>query len=63
MFSQIVAASLLILADRWRDVFLLPGKITLWVVVAIALISGVHYFVLFLGRIISISGPVPPPEP
>jgi CDP-diacylglycerol--glycerol-3-phosphate 3-phosphatidyltransferase len=63
MFSQIVAASLLILADRWRDVFLLPGKITLWVVVAIALISGVHYFVLFLGRIVSISGPMPPPEP
>ena len=63
MFSQIVAASFLILADRWRDVFLLPGKITLWVVVAIALISGVHYFALFLRRIVSISGPVPPPEP
>jgi CDP-diacylglycerol--glycerol-3-phosphate 3-phosphatidyltransferase len=63
MFSQIVAASLLILADRWRDVFLLPGRIALWAVVAIAIISGVYYFVLFLGRIISISGPVPPPEP
>jgi CDP-diacylglycerol---glycerol-3-phosphate 3-phosphatidyltransferase len=63
MFSQIVAASLLILADRWPGLFLLPGRIALWAVVAIALISGVHYFVLFLGRIISISGSVPPPEP
>jgi hypothetical protein len=35
----------------------------LWVVVAIALISGVHYFALFLRRIISIAGPVPPEEP
>jgi CDP-diacylglycerol---glycerol-3-phosphate 3-phosphatidyltransferase len=63
MFSQIVAASLLILADRWQDVFLLPGKISLWVVVAIALISGIHYFAIFLGRVVSISGPLPPPEP
>lgn len=63
MFSQIVAASVLILADRWREVFLLPGKITLWIVVAIALISGVHYFALFLGRIISISGSMPPEDP
>jgi CDP-diacylglycerol--glycerol-3-phosphate 3-phosphatidyltransferase len=65
MFSQIVAASLLILAGRpaWRDIFLLPGRIALWVVVAIAIISGIHYFALFLGRITSISGPVPPPEP
>jgi CDP-diacylglycerol--glycerol-3-phosphate 3-phosphatidyltransferase len=65
MFSQIVAASLLILADRpaWRDVFLLPGKIALWAVVAIALVSGIHYFALFLTRIVSISGPLPPPEP
>jgi CDP-diacylglycerol--glycerol-3-phosphate 3-phosphatidyltransferase len=65
MFSQIVAASLLILADRpgWRDAFLLPGRIALWVVVAIALVSGVHYFALFLGRLVEISAPVPPPEP
>ena len=63
MFSQIVAASLLILADRWGDVFLLPGRIALWAVVAIALISGIQYFVLFLRRIIAISGPMPPPEP
>ncbi|HEY6064871.1 MAG TPA: CDP-diacylglycerol--glycerol-3-phosphate 3-phosphatidyltransferase [Thermoanaerobaculia bacterium] len=63
MFSQIVTASLLILADRWPQLFLLPGRIGLWAVVAIAILSGVHYFVLFLGKIISISGPVPPPEP
>jgi CDP-diacylglycerol--glycerol-3-phosphate 3-phosphatidyltransferase len=62
MFSQIVAASLLILATR-HEVFLLPGRIALWVVVAIALISGVDYFAKFLGRITSISGPLPPPEP
>ena len=53
MFTQIVAVSLLILATR-HDVFLLPGKIALWVVVAVALISGAQYFALFLGRIVSI---------
>jgi CDP-diacylglycerol--glycerol-3-phosphate 3-phosphatidyltransferase len=62
MFSQIVAASLLILATR-HEVFLLPGRIALWLVVAIALISGVHYFALFLVRIVSIAGPPPAPEP
>jgi CDP-diacylglycerol--glycerol-3-phosphate 3-phosphatidyltransferase len=62
MFSQIVAASLLILATR-HDVFLLPGRIALWFVVAIALISGVHYFAMFLVRIVSFSGPPPTPEP
>lgn len=62
MFTQVVAASLLILATR-HDVFLLPGKIALWVVVAIALISGTQYFALFLRRVTSIAGPLPPPEP
>jgi hypothetical protein len=62
MFSQILAVSLLILAIR-HDVFLLPGKIALWLTVAIALVSGIHYFALFLRRIVSIAGPLPPPEP
>ena len=62
MFTQVVAASLLILATR-HQVFLQPGKIALWVVVAIALISGTQYFALFLTRVTAISGPMPPPEP
>ncbi len=62
MFSQILAVSLLILAIR-HEVFLLPGKVALWLTVGIALISGIHYFALFLRRIVSIAGPLPPPEP
>ena len=61
MLSQILAASLLILAIR-HEVFLLPGKMALWLNVGIALLSGIHYFVLFLRRIVSIAGPLPPPE-
>ena len=61
MLSQILAASLLILAIR-HEVFLLPGKMALWLTVGIALLSGIHYFVLFLRRIVSIAGPLPPPE-
>jgi len=62
MFSQILSLSLLILAIR-HEMFLLPGKLALWVTVGIALISGIHYFALFLRRIVSIAGPLPPPEP
>jgi CDP-diacylglycerol--glycerol-3-phosphate 3-phosphatidyltransferase len=62
MFTQILAASLLILATRY-EVFLRPGKAALWLVVGIALISGIHYFAIFLGRVVSFSGPLPPPEP
>ena len=62
MFTQVVAASLLILATR-HEVFLLPGKIALWVVVAIALLSGSQYFALFLRRVTSLAGPLPPAEP
>lgn len=62
MFTQILAVSLLILAIR-HEGFVLPGKAALWLAVGIALVSGIHYFVLFLRRIVSISGPIPPPEP
>jgi CDP-diacylglycerol--glycerol-3-phosphate 3-phosphatidyltransferase len=62
MFTQILAVSLLILAIR-HEVFVLPGKVALWLAVGIALVSGIHYFALFLRRIVSISGPLPPPEP
>ena len=61
MFTQIVAVSLLILALR-HEAFELPGRIVLWLVVAVALISGTEYFVRFLRRIV-LSGPVPPTEP
>jgi CDP-diacylglycerol--glycerol-3-phosphate 3-phosphatidyltransferase len=60
MFTQIVAASLLILATR-HELFVLPGRIALWIAVIFALVSGIHYFVIFLTRVVSIAAP-PPPE-
>lgn len=62
MLTQVTAASILILAIR-HQAFVLPGKIALWVVVAVALVSGIHYFVRFLQRIVTIGLPPPPPEP
>ena len=62
MASQIAAVSLLILSER-DEVFVRPGKLVLWVVVVVAVISGARYFVLFLSRVASFTGPLPPPEP
>jgi CDP-diacylglycerol---glycerol-3-phosphate 3-phosphatidyltransferase len=61
MFTEILAASLLILAIR-HEVFLLPGKAALWLAVTMAIVSGVYYFALFLRRIVSIPGPLVPPQ-
>nr|MDQ5872529.1 CDP-diacylglycerol--glycerol-3-phosphate 3-phosphatidyltransferase [Acidobacteriota bacterium] len=61
MLTQVAAASFLILATRHPE-FVLPGKIALWVVVAVALVSGVQYFATFLRRIVEVAGPLPPPE-
>jgi CDP-diacylglycerol--glycerol-3-phosphate 3-phosphatidyltransferase len=61
MFTEIVAASLLILAIR-HEIFLLPGKAALWLAVTMAIVSGAHYFAMFLRRIMSISGPLVPPQ-
>jgi len=60
MLSQIVAASLLILSLR-HEMFVLPGKIVLWVVVVVALVSGTQYFARFLQRVTSFEG-IPPGE-
>jgi CDP-diacylglycerol---glycerol-3-phosphate 3-phosphatidyltransferase len=57
MATQIGAVSLLILALR-HDVFALPGRIALWLVVAVALVSGTEYFMRFLRRIM-----LTPPSP
>jgi CDP-diacylglycerol---glycerol-3-phosphate 3-phosphatidyltransferase len=57
MFTQIAAVSLLILALR-HDGFALPGRIALWLVVAVALVSGTEYFTRFLRRIV-LSPPAP----
>ncbi|MFN2386127.1 MAG: CDP-diacylglycerol--glycerol-3-phosphate 3-phosphatidyltransferase [Thermoanaerobaculia bacterium] len=62
MFSQVVAVSLLILALRYVEAFV-PAKAALWVVVAIAIVSGAEYFRRFLQQIVSIEGTVQPPEP
>ncbi|HEY1250330.1 MAG TPA: CDP-diacylglycerol--glycerol-3-phosphate 3-phosphatidyltransferase [Thermoanaerobaculia bacterium] len=50
MGTQIAAVSLLILALR-HDVFYVPGLVALWLVVVVALISGIEYFSRFLRRI------------
>ncbi len=52
MASQIAAISLLILSERF-DILALPGKVALWVVVAVALGSGAQYFAIFLRRIVT----------
>jgi CDP-diacylglycerol--glycerol-3-phosphate 3-phosphatidyltransferase len=61
MFTEIVAASLLILAIR-HEIFLLPGKAALWLAVTMAIVSGLYYFAMFLRRIVSIAGPLLPPQ-
>ncbi len=43
--------SLLILALR-HESFALPGRAALWLVVAVALVSGIEYFGRFLRRIV-----------
>jgi len=62
MTTQITAISLLILSERflWLG---LPAKIALWAAVAVAIISGTHYFARFLARIDWLARPLPPPEP
>jgi CDP-diacylglycerol--glycerol-3-phosphate 3-phosphatidyltransferase len=61
MASQITAVSLLILSERYTWIAL-PAKAALWVVVAVAIVSGAQYFQRFLERIVSFTGPTPPPE-
>ena len=61
MLSQVLAASLLILALR-HEMFIVPGKLALWLVVIVALASGTQYFLRFLQRVTSIEG-APSAEP
>jgi len=62
MASQIVAISLLILSERFAF-FALPAKAMLWLVVAVALGSGAQYFSIFLRKVVSFAGPMPPASP
>ena len=65
MLSEILAVSLLILAIRHSEVILPVVNVTLqtfakaalWIVVAVALISGTQYFARFLQRTVSATGP------
>ena len=57
MLTQIAAVSLLILTEQ-HPVLKKPGLVALWVVVAVALVSGAEYFVRFLRRIVLL----PPPS-
>jgi len=61
MLSQVLAASLMILALR-HDILVVPGKVALWIVVIVALASGTQYFLRFLQQVTSIEG-APPAEP
>jgi CDP-diacylglycerol--glycerol-3-phosphate 3-phosphatidyltransferase len=61
MLSQVLAASLLILALR-HEMFIVPGKVALWLVVIVALASGTQYFLRFLQRVTSLDG-APSAEP
>jgi len=58
MASQITAISLLILSERFQWL-LLPGKIALWIVVVVAIVSGAQYFQIFLKTIVA-GSPAPP---
>ena len=60
MVTQIAAVSLLILALR-HEQFATPGRIALWLVVAVALVSGVEYFLRFFRQIVLV-GPLPRPS-
>ncbi len=51
MITQITAVSLLILALQ-HDRFLDPGRYVLWLVVAVALLSGTEYFLRFFRRVV-----------
>jgi CDP-diacylglycerol--glycerol-3-phosphate 3-phosphatidyltransferase len=57
MVSQVVAIFLLLLGRRFHA-FQLPGLVALWVVVVLALVSGVDYFRIFWKET---SRPVPAP--
>ena len=59
MASQITAISLLILSERYAGL-LLPGRVALWVVVAVAIVSGAQYFLHFLSRVVAFTGTLPP---
>jgi len=61
MVTQIAAVSLLILALR-HEQFATPGRIALWLVVAVALASGMEYFLRFFRQIV-LEGPLPGAEP
>ena len=62
MASQIMAISVLILSERF-GFLALPGKAMLWLVVAVALGSGAQYFSIFLRKVVSFAGPMPPAQP
>jgi CDP-diacylglycerol--glycerol-3-phosphate 3-phosphatidyltransferase len=62
MVTQIAAVSLLILALHRSEPFATAGRIALWLVVAVALVSGFEYFLRFYRQIV-LEGPPPPVDP
>jgi CDP-diacylglycerol--glycerol-3-phosphate 3-phosphatidyltransferase len=59
MVSQVVAIFLLLLGRRY-EALRLPGAVALWVVVVMAVVSGVDYFVRFWRDVFR---PLPSPSP
>jgi phosphatidylglycerophosphate synthase len=51
MFTQVVAILLLILGKKFLGPFYILGKVSLWVAVSLALISGVDYFLRFYRKV------------
>jgi phosphatidylglycerophosphate synthase len=51
MVFQVVAVCLILAGARFGGVWLLLGKISLWLVVVIAVTSMVHYFFVFWRKI------------
>lgn len=51
MLTQVVAILLLILGKKFLGPFYILGKVSLWVAVSLALISGVDYFLRFYRKV------------
>jgi CDP-diacylglycerol--glycerol-3-phosphate 3-phosphatidyltransferase len=60
MVAQVVAIFLLLLGRRY-ELLRLPGLLALWVVVILAFVSGIDYFVA-AWRVLVRPAPAPPPQ-
>ena len=52
MVAQVVAVSLLIAGPRFLGDLFVLGQVSLWVVLALSIVSGGHYFIRFWDRVV-----------